>query len=148
MSLYEKLGNDLKEAMRGRSAIKLSAIRMLMAAIKNAEITRNVKELEDGDIYQIIRKEINKRKDSVEQFQKGGRTDLADKESEEQAILEAYMPKEMSREELARIVDEAIKASGAATRKDTGKVMKAVMEKTKGMADGKAVNQLVMERLK
>ena len=148
MSLYEKFDKEMKDALRGKDAVRLSTLRMLKAAIKNAEIAKKVKQLEEGDIYQMIRKEIKQRKDSIEQFTEGARQDLVDKESKELAILEGYMPKEMGVDELARIVDEAIRESGAVMKKEAGKVMKIAMEKAKGMADGKVVSQLVMERLK
>ena len=121
---------------------------MLMAAVKNAEIAKKVKRLEDADFVQVIQKMIREHKESIVQFEKGNRTDLADKEKAEMAILQKYAPAEMSEEEAASIVRSTIQELGAISKADSGKVMKAVMEKVKGRADGKMVSRLVALSLK
>lgn len=148
MGLYEKITTDMKDALKKKEAVRLSTLRLLLAAIRNAEIEKKAAKLEDPDILQIIQKQVKQRRDSIEQFKKGSRQDLADKEALEIAVLESYMPAQLAAEELIAIVEGAIKESGAVSKRDAGKVMKIVMEKTKGGADGKVVNGLVMERLK
>lgn len=138
----------MKDAMRGKDALRLSAIRMLMAAVKNAEIAKNVKKLEEADVIQVAQKMIKERKESIAQFEKGNRKDLADKEKLEMAVLQKYVPAQMSESEILAVVKAVIQETGAAVKADSGKVMKAVMEKVKGKADGKAVNQAVMSLLK
>jgi len=148
MSLYERLQNDMKSAMRSKEAVRLSVLRMLISAIKLAEIDKKMTKIEDGDVSQIIQKQIKQHKDSIDQFEKGSRPDLAGKEKEELAILEAYMPKQMDEAELTALVQSAIKNVNASSKADTGKVMKTVLEAAKGRTDGKSVNQIVMKFLK
>jgi uncharacterized protein YqeY len=148
MGLYEQLQNDMKSAMKSGEAMKLSVLRMVISAIKLMEIDKKLAKIEDADAAQIIQKQIKQHKDSIEQFEKGNRSDLADKERSELAILELYMPKQMGEEELTALVKEAIKDTGASSKADTGKVMKAVLEKARGRTDGKSVNQIVMKLLK
>jgi len=148
MELYQRIEEDVKTALKKGEAAKLSVLRMLLSDVKMLEIEKNVKRAGEADILQIIQRHIKQHKDSVEQFEKGKRTDLADKEKEELKILEAYMPEQMNEEELTKIVREAIEASGATTKAEVGKVIKLVMEKVKGRADGKTVNQLALKMLK
>lgn len=148
MPLNEKFSDDLKAAMKKGDAVRVSTLRLLIAAIRNCEIEKKVRQLEDADICQILQRQIKQRKDSIEQFLKGARQDLADKESKESAILESYMPQQLSQEEVTGLIDEAIAQSGVCAKKDAGKVMRLVMEKVKGRADGKVINKIVMERLK
>ncbi len=148
MELYQKIEEDVRLALKKGEAAKLSVLRMLLSAVKMFEIEKNVKRAGEADILQIIQRQIKQRKDSTEQFEKGNRRDLADKEKAEQRILESYMPEQMSEDELVKIVKEAIGSSGATTKAEVGKVMKAAMEKVKGRADGKAVNQLALKMLK
>ena len=147
MSLYERLQNDMKSAMRSGETIKLSVIRMAISAIRLVELDKKLTKIEDGDISQVLQKQIKQHKDSIEQFEKGNRQDLADKEKSELVILETYMPKQMPEDELVALVKEVIAETGAATKKDTGRVMKLVIEKANGRTDGKSVNQVVMKIL-
>ncbi len=147
MNLYERLQSDMKAAMKSGEALKLSVIRMLVSAIRLDEINKKLKSIEDADVFQVLQKQIKQHKDSIEQFEKGNRKDLSDKEKSELAILETYMPKQMTEEELTAMVKEVIAETGAATKKDTGKVMKLVLEKASGRTDGKSVNQAVMKIL-
>lgn len=148
MDLYGKIVNDMKTALKQGEAQKLSVMRMLVAAIKQFEIDKNVKSPAEGDILQIISRQIKQHRESIEQFKNGNRPDLADKEAAELKILEAYMPAQLGEEELLAIVKTAVSEAGATTKAEMGKVMKLVMEKTKGRADGKTVNQIVMKFLK
>lgn len=148
MDLYERLQNDMKAAMKSGETVKLSVLRMLISAVKLTEIDKKLKNIGDADVSQILQKQIKQHRDSIEQFQKGNRQDLADKEKAELEILQAYMPKQMAQDELIAMVKEAIAETGAATKADTGKVMKLVLEKAKGRTDGKSVNQAVLSFLK
>ncbi|MBQ7515519.1 MAG: GatB/YqeY domain-containing protein [Schwartzia sp.] len=144
MSLMEKLTADMKEAMKAREAGKerLSVIRLVRGAIRQQEIDGK-KELTDDDILAVIGKEVKQRRDSIEEFQKGGRDDLVKQNEAEIAILMEYLPQQLTEDEVRTLVKEAIEATGAATAKDMGKVMKELMPKVKGRADGKMVNTLV-----
>jgi len=145
-ALKQKLTDDLKQAMRGGDTVKRSVIRLLMAAIKNAEIARQ-KALEDGDILGIIAKEIRQRKESIEAFKQGDRPELAAKEEAEMAILEQYMPAQMSRDEIVAEAQKVIKEVGAESIRDKGKVMPQLIAKLKGKADGREINEVVTELL-
>lgn len=146
MSLKDKILQDMKEAMKTRDQLRLSTLRLLVSEIKNREIDAK-EELEDDEVLALIRKAVKQRQDSISQYEKGGRQDLADKERAEMAILKAYLPEDLSREALLAIIDEAISATGASSPREMGKVMKEVMPKVKGRADGKVVNELVRKRL-
>ena len=148
MELYQKIEADVRLALKNGEAAKLSVLRMLLSAVKMFEIEKNVKRTGEADILQIIQRQIKQHKDSIEQFEKGKRADLADKERDELKILESYMPEQMGEEELANIVKEAIGSSGAVTKAEVGKVMKVAMEKASGRADGRAVRELAMKMLK
>lgn len=148
MDLYQKISNDMKAALKEGNAIRLSVLRMALSSIRMIEIEKNLKTVSDADVLQIIQKQIKQRKDSIEQFKKGNRQDLADKESEELKILETYMPAQLTQDELLPIIKEAIAQAGAVSKSDSGKVMKLVMEKVKGKSDGKTVSELVMKLLK
>ncbi len=148
MSLYEKIENDMKVALKEKDATKLSVLRMLLSAIKLFVIEKNIKTAEDADTLQIIQKQVKQHKESIEQFEKGGRKDLAEKEKGELKILESYLPKQLSEEEIIELVKAAIAETGAGTAADMGKVMKSVLEKSKGRCDGKTVSQLVVRFLK
>lgn len=147
MSLQEKIDSELKEAMKAKAEIKVSTLRMLRAAMKNLEIEKKADKLEDKDIVSIISRQIKQHKDSIDGFTKGNRQDLVDKEKAELAILEAYMPKMLSADELKPIVAAAIKKAEAKGRSDMGKVMKAAMEEAKGAVDGKMLSSMVSEEL-
>ncbi|MDD4879249.1 MAG: GatB/YqeY domain-containing protein [Candidatus Omnitrophica bacterium] len=147
MTLGEKIDADIKEAMKAKDGIKLSTLRMLKAGMKNLEIEKKAEKLEDKDVMAIISKQIKQHKDSIDGFTKGNRQDLVDKETAELKILESYMPKMLSADELKPIVKNAIAAVDAKGRADMGKVMKAAMEGAKGAADGKMLSQMVSEEL-
>jgi uncharacterized protein YqeY len=144
--LQQKLTDDLKQAMRAGDTVKRSVIRLVMAAIKNAEIAKQ-KALEDGDILGIIAKEIRQRKESIEAFKEGNRPELAANEEAEMAILEAYMPAQMSRDEIIAEARQVIKEVGAESIRDKGKVMPQLITKLKGKADGREINEVVTELL-
>jgi len=146
MSLKDKILQDMKEAMKARDQLRLSTLRLMVSEIKNREIDAK-DELKDDEVLALIRKAVKQRRDSISQYEKGGRQDLADKEKAEMVILKAYLPEELSREELLTIIDEAVSATEASSPKEMGKVMKEVMPKVKGRADGKVVNELVRKRL-
>lgn len=148
MDLYEKIDSEIKDSMRNKDNVRLSIMRMLLAAVKNAEIAKKVKKLEDPDIISVIQKMIKEHKESITQFEKGGRMDLVDKEKAELEILQRYVPAQMGESELLPVVKAVIQELGVTSKADTGKAMKAVMEKVKGKADGKLVNQIVMSLLK
>ena len=146
MGLKDQIQQDIKQAMKDKDKVKLSTLRLLMSEIKNKEIDAGG-ELEEGDILSIIQKAAKQRKESIEQYKKGGRDELAAKEKRELEILSAYLPKQLSQEELESIIKEAIEKCGATSPKEMGKVMKEVMPAVKGRADGKEVNALVRKLL-
>ncbi len=148
MDLYERVNSEMKDAMRNKDTVRLSIVRMIMAAVKNAEIVKKVKKLEDADVIQVIQKMIKEHKESIAQFEKGNRMDLVNKEKAELDILQKYVPSQMSEEELLSVIRATIQEMGITSKVDTGKAMKAIMEKVKSKADGKLVNQLVMSLLK
>jgi len=147
MSFVEKVNQDISEAMRAKDQDRLGPLRMLKAALMNKKVERG-KDVTDPEALQIVSTLVKQRKDSVDQFTKAGRQDLADKETAEIAILETYLPPPVSREELEKAVDEAVRTTGASSPKDMGGVMKAVMAGLAGRnADGKLINELVRARL-
>ena len=147
MSLMDRIGQDITAAMRARDQGRLSALRMAKAALMNREVEKG-RPLDDTEAQQVIASLIKQRRDSIEQFRKGGREDLAARESAEIQTLEAYLPPPLDPAELERAVEAAIAETGAASAKDMGRVMKAAMAKLTGRAvDGKAVNELVRRRL-
>ena len=146
MSFLQKLDDDLKTAMKTSDAVKVSVLRMTKAALKNKQIDKQ-DALSDDDILSVLSSLSKQRKESIEQFLKGGREDLADKERRELSVLQEYLPKELTQEELDRIITEAIRESSAESLKDIGNVMRLVIPRTKGAADGKIVNQRVRDLL-
>ena len=146
MSLKERLLQDMKEALKSKDKVKLSTIRMINSLIKNAEIEKRG-SLTDEEIIQLLMKYAKQRRESIEMYEKGGRQDLVEKEKAELAVVESYLPKQLSEDEIREIVKQAIDETGAASVKDLGKVMKVVMPKVKGRADGSVVNRLVKEML-
>ena len=147
MTLNEQVGADITAAMKSRDASRLSALRMLKAAIMNKGVEKG-RDLDDGEVRQVIASLVKQRRDSIEQFSKAGRTDLVDKETGELAVLQAYLPPSATDEEINPAVAEAIAETGATSVKDMGKVMKAVMPKLAGKnADGKVVNEIVRRTL-
>ena len=146
MGLRDQIDIDIKNAMKSGAKDKVSALRMLSAAIKNKQIEKR-EPLVDGEIVDTVRSLIKQRKDSIEQFAKGGRQDLVDKETAEVAVLEVYLPQQMAREEIEKIVREVIAQTGALGAKDMGKVMKALVPLLAGRADNKLVSELVKSSL-
>jgi len=146
MNLDERLIEEMKQAMKSNDKLKLSTIRMIRSASKNKEIELR-KKLEDEDIVKVIQVMVRKGEESVEQFQTGGRLDLVEKEKREIDILKSFLPQPLSQEEVLKIIDQSIQETQASSLKDIGKVMKSVMPKIGGKADGKLINQLVKERL-
>jgi uncharacterized protein YqeY len=143
MILQERLAQDIKAAMLARDADRLSALRMLKSAVGYAQIERKTENLADADFMALVQKEVKKRRDSVEQFEKGGRPELAAKEKQEIAVLETFLPKPLSPEELEALVRATIQETGATSKKDMGPVIKAVQTKAAGRADGKTISGLV-----
>lgn len=139
----------MKAAMRSKDAVALGTIRMLKSSIKNAAIEKGGAdaELDDAEITAVIRKEVKKRQDSIEQYEAAGRAELADKEKAEIEVLNGYLPEPLSEDEIGEIVDAAIAEVGATSRKEMGQVMKIVQDKTAGRADGKTLSQAVMAKL-
>jgi uncharacterized protein len=145
--LFERIGQDITAAMRARDQARLSPLRMAKAALMNREVEK-ARPLEEAEAEQVIASLIKQRRDSIEQFTKGGREDLVARETAEVAILEAYLPPPVDPADIERAVDGAIAETGAATAKDMGRVMKAVMAKLAGQTvDGKLVNEMVRRRL-
>lgn len=148
MNLRERIPEDLKNALRNKNTVELSALRMLQAAIKNREIEKKSKEgLTDKEIVEVITNDIKKRKEAIEIYTKGNRQDLADKEKAEIDVLMNYMPKQMGEDEIREEVKKAIQEAEAKNAKDMGKVMKILIPRTKGKADGGLVNKVVREEL-
>ncbi len=146
MPLLQKIDEDLKSALKASDQIKVSALRMLKASLKNRQIDKRG-ELSDEDVIDVLISLSKQRRESIEMFSKAGREELAEKEKKELSILQSYLPSQLSNEEIDSIILEAIKDSNAKSVKDMGSVMKIVMPRVKGMADGKYVNQRVRELL-
>ena len=147
MSLREKILEDMKNAMKNKEADRLSAVRFLQAAVKNREIELRPNAINDQEIMAVIKKLAKQRKDSIAEFQKANRTDLVDKEKFELTVLEGYLPKQMSADEIAKVVGDVIQALGAKDVKQMGAVMKEVQARTAGTADNKTVSELVKAKL-
>ena len=149
MTLQQRVDSDLKDAMRAKDATKLGVLRMLKSALKYAAIAKSgtEAELNDAEAVQVIRKQVKQRQDSIESFEKGGRHELADKEKEELAILNAYLPQGMNPDELAKVVRETINELGATSKAQMGAVMKALQTKAGGRADGKTLSAEVARQL-
>ena len=149
MTLQQRVDSDLKEAMRAKDTTKLSVLRMLKSALKYAAISKSAAEAElnDTEAVQVIRKQAKQRQDSIESFEKGGRAELADKEKEELAILNSYLPQGMNPDELAKIVRETIAELGATSKAQMGAVMKALQVKAGDRADGKTLSTEVVRQL-
>lgn len=145
--LEEKILNDYKEAMKARDTLKSSVLSCLRAEIMNVAIAKKKKTLEDNDCLAVIKKQVKQHQDSIEQFTKGSRADLAEKETKELRILEAYLPAQLSQDELKKIVEEIIVSTGASGMKDMGKVMKEAAARVGQSADSKLLSELVRQRL-
>lgn len=147
MRLRDKISADLMSAMKSKEAERLSVLRMMKAAVRNKEIDQR-QELEDPQVVQVLLTLIKQRKDSIEQFTKGGRLDLAEKESAEIKVIETYLPAAVTDEEIEKVVDEVMRETGAASIKDMGKAMKACMARFSGRpVDGNKVSLRVKTKL-
>lgn len=146
MSLLTRLNEDMKQAMRSKDKESLQVIRMLKAAVQNEQINTG-QELTEEEELTVLSREMKQRRDSLTEFEKADRTDLADKVKKEIVIVEKYLPAQLSEDEIRSIVSDAIAKTGAASPKEFGKVMGAVMPKVKGKADGNQVNAIVKELL-
>ncbi|OFW06971.1 MAG: glutamyl-tRNA amidotransferase [Acidobacteria bacterium RIFCSPLOWO2_02_FULL_68_18] len=147
MTLTEKVSADIATAMKAKNAPRLSALRMMKAAIMNKEVEKG-RALDDAEVVQVVASLLKQRRDSIEQFSKAGRTDLVDKETGEIIVLEGYLPPAASAQEIEEAIGAAIAETGAASPKDIGKVMKAVMPKLTGRtADGRTINEAVRRKL-
>ena len=146
MALRDKLNDDIKTAMKAREAEKLAALRLLSAAVKQREVDERI-TLDDAAMVAVIEKMLKQRKDSIEQFEKAQRQDLADKEKYEVGVLQAYMPQALTEAEVAAIVADAIAASGAKSPADMGKVMGVVKARVAGRADMGKVSALIKAKL-
>lgn len=144
--LKEKLLEDLKNSMKEKNVLRKNVIQMVRAAILQVEKDKNI-TVSDEQIIQIMAKEVKTRKDSLEDYQKGGRQDLVDQTKQEIQIIEEYLPKQLNKEELKAKVQEVIQETGATSMKDMGKVMKAAKEKIGAASDGKSINEVVKELL-
>jgi uncharacterized protein len=149
MKIQERIDSDLKESMRAKNASKVGVLRMLKSALKYAAIAKSGSdaELSDAEAAQVIRKQAKQRQDSIESFEKGGRAELAAKEKEELSILNAYLPKAMSTDELGALVRQTIAEVGATSKAQMGAVMKALQGRVAGRADGKTLSQEVQRQL-
>ena len=147
--LKQKLREELKRSMLARDELKTSVLRMVLSAINYYEIEKGGAgyEANEEDVMSVVQKEAKQRRDSIEEFTKAGRQELADKEQKELEILQKYLPEQLSEEEIKKLVDEAISQTGASNISDMGKVMGALMPKIKGKADGSLVSKIVKESL-
>jgi len=147
MTLLERLSRELKAAMLARDAARLSTLRLLKSAIGYAQIERKIETLSDAETVAIIQKEVKKRREAVEQFERGGRPELAAKEKQEITVLESFLPKPLTTEELEQRVRAAIQETGATGKKQMGQVIKAVQAKAAGRAEGKTISEVVGKML-
>jgi len=146
MNLNERLNEDMKQAMKDKDKFRLSVVRMMRASIKNVEIDEK-RTLSDEEVINILQREVKQRKDSLQEFVKAGRDDLAADVQAEIAIISEYLPQQLSEEEIKAVVQQTIQEVGASSKADMGKVMGALMPKVKGRADGRLVNQIVQQFL-
>ncbi|MDD5116715.1 MAG: GatB/YqeY domain-containing protein [Candidatus Omnitrophica bacterium] len=145
--LEEKILNDYKEAMKARDTLKSSVLSFLRADMINQATAKKKSALDDAETITVIKKQIKQRQDSIEQFTKGNRLEMADKEKKEYEILKTYLPPELSEKKIKDLIEEAIASTGASTMKDMGRLMKELTAKIAGQADGKLVSELVRQRL-
>lgn len=143
MSLQDKLNQEIKSAMLAKDADRLGALRMLKSAIGYILIEKKVESLSDAEFVAVVQKEVKKRRDSIEQYEKGGRPELAAKEQQEITVLEAFLPQPLSTEDLEKMIRDAIAETGATSKKEMGPVIKAVQSKAAGRAEGKTISQMV-----
>ena len=146
MNLNDRIMNDLKEAMKNKDSFKLSVIRMVKGAIQLEKINKK-RDLNDEEVIDVISKQIKLRKDSINEFEKAGRNDLADTTKKEVEVLNEYMPEQLSSEEVNKIIDEAFAKVNPTSQKDMGLIMKEVTPKVKGKADMGEVSRIIKEKL-
>jgi uncharacterized protein YqeY len=146
VTLKERLNADMKEALKAHDSARLSTIRMIISAVRNKEIDAR-KDMDDEGVLSVLSTSAKQRRESIEQYEKAGRQDLVDKEKAELEVIMSYMPQQMGRKEIEALVRDAVAESGAAGPADMGKVMKVLMPKVKGRADGKLVNEVVKAAL-
>lgn len=147
MGMKETILADMKTAMKNQDAVKLSALRMLQSAVKNREIELRPNAITDVEVMAVIKKICNQHKDSIEQYTTAGRLDLVDQEKAQLSILEVYLPKQMPREELEKIITQVIAETKASSAKDMGAVIKGTIAKTAGNADNKLISEIVKSKL-
>ncbi|MCO7175679.1 GatB/YqeY domain-containing protein [Sporolactobacillus kofuensis] len=146
MSLVDRLTTDMKQAMKAREKARLSVIRMIKTSLQNESIKLG-KPLSEDEALAVLTRELKQRKDSLQEFKNAERQDLVDEVAVEIAIVQSYMPEQLSEQEVEALIDETISEVGAVSKADIGKVMKAVMPKAKGRADGSMINKIVREKL-
>ncbi len=146
MSLLEKLSEDVKNAMRAKDVVALTTLRMVRAQIKDSQIAKG-EELSEAEVLGILLNAGKKRKEAIELYEKGGRNDLVEQEKAELEVISRYLPAQLSRDEIVKIVDEVVKTVGATSAQDLGKVMGAAMTQLKGKADGRLIQEVVREKL-
>ena len=147
MSLQARLSQELKTAMLAKDAERVSTLRLLKSAVSYIQIERQTEDLSEADFVAVVQKEVKKRRDSIEQFEKGGRLELAEKEKKEILVLEKFLPRPLRAEELEQLVKVTIAELGASSKKEMGPVIKAVQAKAAGRADGKSISALVSKLL-
>lgn len=150
MSLNDQLAEDLKQAMKAKDAVRLRTIRSLRAALKEKEIAERrdgEAHLSEEQVLAVVQKQAKQRRDAIAQYEPAGRDDLAAKEQEELEIIEAYLPEQLGDEEIRRVVQEIVAATGASSMREMGKVMSATMEQLRGRADGRRINEIARELL-
>ena len=146
MQLKQRLYEDLKKAMKTKDEIRTRTLRLIISSIKTLEVEK-MTEATDDDVFRVLSKECRKRVEAIEAYKKGGREDLANEEQRELEIIKSYMPKQLSEEELKEIVKNVVGETGSSSIKDLGRVMKVLMPRVKGRADGKTVNNIVRQIL-
>jgi len=146
MAIQEQIVNDLKEAMRNRDTVKLSVLRMVSSVIKNKELEKK-DSLNDEEVLSVLSSEAKKRREAISGFENAGRPELAEGEKNELEMIQSYLPEQMTEEEVRKIIQEAVNTTGAKSMQEIGLVMKEVMPKVKGKADGNLVNSIVKELL-
>jgi uncharacterized protein len=144
--IADRLSAEIKDAMKAGDRTRLQTVRLLATAVRNREIELG-RDLTEDDLVEVASREVKRRKEAAEAYDRGGRAELAEKERAEQALLETYLPERLSEAEVAAAIDDAIRSTGASGPEDLGKVMGAVMGRLKGRVDGAEVNRLVRERL-
>lgn len=146
-NLSKKIAEDLKQSIKNKDTVRLSTIRMVVAAIKNLAIEKKTEVVDDGDVLKIIAKQVKQHHESIDSFKKGGREDLVEKEVKELEILKRFLPEQLSEEKIFEVIQRIVTETGASSNKDFGNVMKLSMEELKGRADGKIISSTVKKLL-